>query len=140
MYSLEKIIPDRLTKAMGLRKMNQKMLSDVTGIKPCVISGYVTGRYAPRHEKLRLIAEALNVNETWLIGLADEMDVCGPMQPIDCIDDIYSGMTVYDIKNAKRCRINHINRDTQMISLLYPFRGRHCRRYVKFVDNRFFRQ
>lgn len=58
----------RLKKAMQLRKITASTLSKKTGIKPPMISDYLSGKYNAKQDKIHLLAEALNVNEFWLMG------------------------------------------------------------------------
>ena len=66
---------DRLNKAMALRNMKAIDLSEKTGISKARISQYVNGVYTPKSKSTYIIAQALNVNEIWLMGI----DV--PMEP-----------------------------------------------------------
>lgn len=59
---------DRLSHAMNLRNMKAAALSDKTGIAPPIISDYLAGKYKAKQDKVFLLAEALDVNESWLMG------------------------------------------------------------------------
>lgn len=58
----------RLKKAMQLRGINAATLSKKTGIKPPMISDYLSGKYNAKQDKIYLLAQALDVNEVWLMG------------------------------------------------------------------------
>lgn len=58
----------RLKKAMQLRGINAATLSKKTGIKPPMISDYLSGKYKAKQDKIYLLAQALDVNEVWLMG------------------------------------------------------------------------
>ena len=47
-------------------------LSRRTGIRSSSISDYLTGKYAPKQDKIDLIAEALGISPVWLMGWEDE--------------------------------------------------------------------
>lgn len=72
---LSETFKDRLNKAMALRNMKAIDLSEKTGISKARISQYVNGIYTPKSKSTYIIAQALNVSETWLMGI----DV--PMEP-----------------------------------------------------------
>ena len=59
---------DRIKKALGIREMKQSELVEKTGIDKGQMSSYLAGRYKPKQKNLSLIAEALNVDEAWLMG------------------------------------------------------------------------
>ena len=72
---LSETFKDRLNRAMALRNMKAIDLSEKTGISKARISQYVNGIYTPKSKSTYIIAQALNVSETWLMGI----DV--PMEP-----------------------------------------------------------
>lgn len=61
-------IGERIREALKLRNMKQSKLSVITGIGKSSISTYLSGAYEPKSKNITKIAEALNVNETWLLG------------------------------------------------------------------------
>lgn len=68
-------ISQRLKEALTIRGMKQSELSKLTGIGKSSISTYLSGEYEPKRKNIYKLAEALNVNESWLIG--DDV----PMEP-----------------------------------------------------------
>lgn len=58
----------RLKEALQIRKISQQELSEKTGIPKSSISQYLSGYASPRHDRVSLMAEALDVNEVWLLG------------------------------------------------------------------------
>lgn len=66
---------DRLALALSLRGMKQSELCAKTGIPKSAISQYISGEFKPKQNRVFLIAQALNVDEAWLMGY----DV--PMEP-----------------------------------------------------------
>lgn len=64
----------RLRKAMSIRNVKASELSRKTGIKPPMISDYLKGKYKAKQDKIYIIAEALDINEAWLMGFDTSMD------------------------------------------------------------------
>lgn len=65
------IVAKRLEKALDNRKLKQKDLSNLTGIKPDVISKIKNGHMNLTLERAWLIAKALNVSIDYLYGNSD---------------------------------------------------------------------
>lgn len=59
---------DRLREAMGLRGFRAVDLVEATGIPKGTISYYLSGKTEPKADRLYLIAQALDINEAWLLG------------------------------------------------------------------------
>lgn len=59
---------DRLREAMAIAEKTQADLMRDTGLNRGTISSYLSGRYEPKQNALCLLAQALNVNEHWLLG------------------------------------------------------------------------
>ena len=58
----------KLKEAMDIRKVSQTELHEKTGIGKPSINAYLKGEYKAKQDKVDLIAEALRVDPTWLIG------------------------------------------------------------------------
>ncbi|MGN0613654.1 MAG: helix-turn-helix domain-containing protein [Porcipelethomonas sp.] len=58
----------RLKQAMEEKKMTQTELCQRTGIPKSAVSQYISGAFKPKQERTRLIAKALGVSESWLMG------------------------------------------------------------------------
>lgn len=65
---MPKTFRHRLYEAMELREMTRSELSAKSGVSKPLISQYLKGAYAPKQEKLYLLAKALQVNVSWLMG------------------------------------------------------------------------
>ena len=63
----------RLKKALKFRKMKAAELSNKTNINKANISTYLSGKYIPKPKFLYLLAEALQVDEKWLLGYSTSM-------------------------------------------------------------------
>ena len=63
---------ERLKKALDDRGLRSVDLARMTGIDKSLISNYLSGRFKAKQNKLYLIAKALNVPETWLMGYDEE--------------------------------------------------------------------
>ena len=59
---------ERLKEAMLAKDYKQTDLAKASGLDKSLISNYLSGRYKARQENLYLLAKALDVSETWLMG------------------------------------------------------------------------
>ena len=59
---------NRLAFALAKRNIKQSELCKRTGIPKSAMSLYLSGAYEPKAERIRIISNALNINETWLLG------------------------------------------------------------------------
>lgn len=64
----KKELRDRLQEAMGVRGLRAVDIVEKTGIPKGTISYYMSGKTEPKADRLYLIAQALDVNEAWLLG------------------------------------------------------------------------
>ena len=68
------IFSERLKTALDKRKVKPAELSERTGISKSSISEWISGKYEAKADKIVLIARALDVNESYLIGLNVPME------------------------------------------------------------------
>lgn len=61
-------LKNRLSLALSIRGMSPIELSNKTGIKKASISQYMSGYAKPKNDRIYLIAKALDISETWLLG------------------------------------------------------------------------
>lgn len=66
---------ERLLEAMEIRGVRQIDLAQATGISKPRINQYVKGVYEPKQDALCKIADALNVDISWLMGHDVSMDI-----------------------------------------------------------------
>lgn len=59
---------NRLQKALEYSNMKQVDLVEKTGLDKTLINKYLAGLMKAKQDKLTILAEALNVNEVWLMG------------------------------------------------------------------------
>ena len=64
----------RLAEALSIRNMKQIELSEKTDIPKSAISQYLSGRMIPRHSRIFLLAQTLDVDEAWLMGFNVPME------------------------------------------------------------------
>lgn len=64
----------RFYKALSIRNIKPSALSEKTGISKSTISHYMSGYTKPKSDKLFVLAKALNVNESWLMGRNTSME------------------------------------------------------------------
>ncbi|MCX2666571.1 XRE family transcriptional regulator [Leuconostoc mesenteroides] len=74
----------RLKIAMEYKNIKPAELSKMTGIGKSSISQWLSGKYSAKQDKIFIVAKALNVNPSWLIGA----DV--PMNDETVLDRIYN--------------------------------------------------
>lgn len=65
---------ERLNEALSQKGISQAELSRRTGIGRNSISDYLKAKYEAKQDNLLLLANALDVNEGWLMGLDVEME------------------------------------------------------------------
>lgn len=65
---------DRIKTALIIRGMKQSDLCHLTNIPKSALSQYLSGAYEPKQDRIYLISKALNVQETWLMGLDVPME------------------------------------------------------------------
>ena len=65
---------ERLEQALIIRKIKASDLAEKTGINKARISQYVNGIYTPKSKATYIIAQALNVDEKWLMGFDVPME------------------------------------------------------------------
>ena len=61
-------IKDRLKEALEARQMRAIDLAEATEVPKSAISFYLAGKSKPKADRLYIIAQALNINEAWLLG------------------------------------------------------------------------
>lgn len=63
----------------ALRRANKKPvdLAQSTGLSQALISQYINDKQVAKNDKISLIAECLNVSESWLAGFTDEIGYYG---------------------------------------------------------------
>lgn len=61
-------LQDRLREALNIRGIRAIELGRRTDIPKGAISYYLLGKSSPKADRLHIMAQALNVNEAWLLG------------------------------------------------------------------------
>ncbi len=59
---------NRLETALRIKNVKPVELHEKTGISESLLSKYLSGNAVARQRKLTLLADALNINEVWLMG------------------------------------------------------------------------
>lgn len=65
---------DRLKELMRTYDLKQSDIVEKTGFPKSAVSMYISGKREPRQDKLTTLANAFNINETWLMGYDVPMD------------------------------------------------------------------
>lgn len=68
-----KTISERIKEGLEIRGLKQADLVNLTGISKGALSSYIAGTYEPKQRNIYKIAEALDVNEAWLMGYDVQM-------------------------------------------------------------------
>lgn len=64
----------RFTYALDLRNKSMADISRETGINKASLSQYANGIYSPKQDRIFLIANALSVSPSWLMGFDTDLD------------------------------------------------------------------
>ena len=72
----------RIAKALEIRGMKQSDLCKITDIPKGSMSLYISGAYEPKQDRIYLIAQALRVDEAWLMGFDVPMEKSKKIEPI----------------------------------------------------------
>lgn len=59
---------NRLNYAITIRNIKPVEISRKTGISKSNLSHYMSGRYEPKQDGIKLLSDALNVDPVWLMG------------------------------------------------------------------------
>lgn len=62
----------RFNEVVRRKKIKQTDLVNLTGIRQSSISDYFNARYLPKQDKIYLLAKALNVSPSWLMGIGED--------------------------------------------------------------------
>lgn len=65
------VFSERLAYILKERKTSQADLSKLTNIPKSAISQYISGKFNPKPERVRIICRALDINPAWLTGYDD---------------------------------------------------------------------
>ena len=65
----------RFVQSMEIRGMRQVDVANRSGLDKAQISQYKTGKYEPMQDALHKLADALNVNVSWLMGYDVPMEI-----------------------------------------------------------------
>lgn len=98
----------RIKEGMELRGLRQTDLVERTGISKGALSSYIAGRYTPKQNNIYLIAKALNVNESWLMGndvsidrLSRDDNVQCPSKQIPVLGSVPAGIPIEAIQDIE---------------------------------------
>ena len=87
-------VSERIKTAMEIRHISQADICRKTGIDKGSVSSYVSGRYEPKDDRIFLIANALQVNPSWLSGFDTEMDIYPSRLKSPSVTDDYTTFPV----------------------------------------------
>jgi transcriptional regulator with XRE-family HTH domain len=101
----------RLEKALIIRNMKPVELHEKTGISESLLSKYLSNNAVARQKKLTLIADALDVNEVWLMGY----DVPMEKETSTNNDFRYANHNGINTEGLNKDEIEEINRFVEFI-------------------------
>ena len=103
MNNLIDTFANRLKIAIKIRNIKPIKLSEKTGIDKSKISSYMSGRYKAKQDGIYLLANALDVNEIWLMGydIPMERNISAPIQEENNNSINTEGLTVEEIEEIK---------------------------------------
>ena len=73
----------RLREALSARNMLPIELSRLSGIGKSAISQYLSGKVTPKQDTIYKLAQALKVNESWLMGYDEPMEQSPSITSVD---------------------------------------------------------
>lgn len=79
---INKIIGGRINTLLAVQNKKQKDLAENLGVKPNVISYYVSGERTPNTEQLKKISEFFNASSDYLLGLSNAATLNTSIQDI----------------------------------------------------------
>ena len=88
----------RLREALSARNMLPIELSRLSGIGKSAISQYLSGKVTPKQDKIYKLAQALKVNESWLMGYDEPME----QSPAPALGDLPTLMQRDSTSHSKR--------------------------------------
>lgn len=129
---------ERIKAAMLNNGMRQADLVQATGLGKSAISQYISDKVTPKQDKVYLLARALNVSESWLMGLDVNPDRVTPnMTPYRptgqipilgtipagiatlAVEDI-EGYTAVDVCRPEECFALRMKGDSMINAGIYP--------------------
>ena len=87
----------RLRESLSARNMLPIELSRLSGIGKSAISQYLSGKVTPKQDKIYKLAQALKVNESWLMGYDEPME----HPPAPASDDLPDLPNIFPIQTKK---------------------------------------
>jgi len=96
----------KLAKAIEEKGISQRKLSMMTGITPSSISDWINDKYEPKPDKIKLVADALNVTPAYLMGWADKTEFIDTLIDVATLShkierlNLYTDLKKYAIQNG----------------------------------------
>lgn len=103
----------RLEKALTIRNMKPVELHEKTGISESLLSKYLSNNAVARQKKLTLLADALDINEVWLMGYDVPMEKTPPTALKN--DFRYATQSGINTDGLDKDEIEEINRFVEFI-------------------------
>lgn len=68
----KEVFTDRLNEMVKKRKITITALAEKSGLNKGTVNAYLKGRYAAKPANVKKLADALNCDDLWLMGLDDD--------------------------------------------------------------------
>ena len=116
------VFSERLKSTMDKNGITQARLSSLTGIPKSAISQYLSDKFKPRQERIRVISRTLNVSAAWLCGLDDTKRVPGTKKT-DLSEREFEIIHAYRTSPDFKTRVDEALEDTSPDSTYDVFRA-----------------
>lgn len=87
-------LSSRLSYAISIRGRKQVEIANLCNVAKTTVSQWCKGTYEPKIDKVRKIAEFLNVRETWLVGYDVPME--REDSPADNFNEMFMSLDYLD--------------------------------------------
>lgn len=128
MNSQNKVFSERLKSLLKKKNMTQTELSEKTGISQGAISQYLMGAYEPKIENLRIIADKLDTNIGYLLGINDFSEINPSLKVLNRLLDLTINNKIN--WNTRGEDDYYVTLGNQQISIGKQFRGLQNGEYV----------
>ena len=103
----------RIKKALSIRGIKQSQLSTFLNVDRATINNYINDKYAPKTDRISLIANFLNVDVVWLLGYDVPMERVNVERVQDNDNDLLVASINKLSSEDKQMVIDMINRLSQ---------------------------
>lgn len=106
MVEIVATVGQRLRQALDARHTTAAELSRATGISRGSLSQYINDKFEPKHDRIRVLADALRVSPLWLMGIDVPMEA--PVASTDATQ-VTASQKIRNLKDTLQAQQNAIN-------------------------------